>query len=154
MVALINMPLIGFFTGPGMRILLICLILVVGGCRSHPFGPDVPIDLTASVKLFEDTVRWGDLENMYRFMQPDDDREIEIQKGLDNIRVTGYETSQLRELVDDDQGVDEARWAQTAVIDYVLTDQQVVRQLTDDQIWVSEDGGKTWLRTTPVPQFR
>jgi len=135
-----------------MRILLICLILVVGGCGSNPFGPDVPIDLTASVKLFEDTVRWGNLENMYLFVRPDDDQEVEVQKGLDNIRVTGYETSQLRQLVDDND--DEERWAQTAVINYVLTDQQVVRQLSDNQIWVSEDGGKTWLRTTPVPQFR
>ncbi len=131
-----------------MRILLICLVLVVAGCRSNPFGPDVPMHLAASTKLFEDTVRWGNLENMYLFLRADTEQKIEVQKGLDNVRVTGYETSQLRQL--DDEG----RWAQTAVIDYVLTDQQVVRQLTDDQIWVSEDDGKTWVRTTPVPQFR
>ena len=145
---------VDLLSGPGMRILLICLLLAIAGCRSNPFGPDIPSHLAASIKLFEDTVRWGNLENMYLFLPPDAKQETESPEGLDNVRVTGYETSQLRQLDGDEVDDDEARWAQTAVIDYVLTDQQVVRQLIDNQIWVSEDGGKTWLRTTPVPQFR
>ena len=40
------------------------------------------------------------------------------------------------------------------MIDYVLTDRQVVRQIVDLQIWESEDNGITWYRTTPVPEFR
>ena len=46
------------------------------------------------------------------------------------------------------------RWRQTAVIDYVLTDRQIVRQLIDDQYWASDDEGKTWYRANPPPSFQ
>ena len=61
--------------------------------------------------------------------------------------MTAYEASPLRKL-------DEYRYAVTAVIDYVRIDRQVVRQLVDNQVWESDDEGKTWYRSTPVPQFR
>ena len=92
-------------------------------------------------------MRWGELENMYAFYKEADGEQVVIQQGLDRIRVTGYEASPLTQ-------IGEMRWGQTAVIDFVLTDRQIVRQVTDQQIWVSDDKGKTWLRETPVPQFR
>ena len=79
---------------------------------------------------------------------PDPERPATIPEDLDNIRVTSYElASPLTEL-------SPTRWSQTAVIDYVLTDRQVVRRLIDQQVWVSDDEGKTWYRETPVPRFR
>lgn len=126
---------------------LVLSLLMLGGCRSNPFS-EIPERLTAKLRVFEDVVRWGDLNKMVAFQKPDSDLPTTPQPGLDNVRVTGYESAEPL------NPIEPMRWRQAARIDYVLTDRQVVRQLVDFQIWESEDEGKTWYRTTPVPQFK
>jgi hypothetical protein len=123
------------------------LALVLSGCLSNPFG-EVPEKLMLQVRTFEDVVRWGALQKMYLFEKHDPDKPVQVPEGLENVRVTSYELANPLTKVND------TRWTQTAVIDYVLTDRQVVRQLIDQQVWVSDDEGKSWYRQTPVPQFR
>ena len=130
-----------------MRVLICCLLVLLSGCQ-YLMRTDLPGDLEFKTSAFEDTVRWGDLSNMYAFLKPDPEQSIEIQPGLDNVRVTATETaSPLAE-------VNETRWVRTIVIDYVLTDRQVVRQIVDQQVWTTDDEGETWYRDNPVPQFR
>lgn len=130
-----------------MRSLFLALVVLLAACQTNPYG-EVPKQLALQVRTFEDVVRWGALQKMYLFEKHDPDKPVTLPEGLDNVRVTSYElAAQLTK-------IDEMRWGQTAVIDYVLTDRQVVRQVTDRQIWVSDDEGKTWYRVTPVPQFR
>jgi hypothetical protein len=133
-----------------MRILLIASTLLFSACQTNMYGPDVPSELAANLKHFEDTVRWYSLENMYVFVKPEEGRPLEIQEGLENVRVTNYESGPVRRIDEEDA----SRWTQTAVIDYVLVDRQIVRQLVNRQVWESDDKGKTWFLTTPVPQFR
>ncbi|MDJ0740864.1 MAG: hypothetical protein QNJ91_14205 [Gammaproteobacteria bacterium] len=128
-------------------LLLFALSTALTGCRSNPFD-EVPERLTLQVRTFEDVVRWGVLEKMYLFLKRDSDEPVQIQPGLDNVRVTGYE------LIEQISEVEPMRWRQAAQIDYVLTDRQVVRRLVDFQVWESDDEGKTWYRTTPVPVFQ
>ena len=123
------------------------LVSGLGGCRSNPFE-DLPDPLKARVSTFEDVVRWGDLHKMYAFQKLESDEPVQIQEGLENIRVTGYE------LVEPINPIEPMRWRQAAQINYVRTDRQVVRQVIDYQVWESEDEGKTWYRTTPVPVFK
>lgn len=131
-----------------MRALLLLLALSLSGCLSNPYGyGEVPKNLALQVRTFEDVVRWGELENMYLFQKQQEGQNYEIAEGLDNVRVTGYDAGGLREVAPN-------RWAQTAMINYVLVDRQVVRELVDQQIWVSDDDGKTWYRENPVPVFR
>ena len=131
-----------------MRYLVILLpVLLLTACKSNPFAEDVPPKLFNNVQAYEDTVRWGDLDNIYAFVSPDRRAELEVQSGLDNVRVTGYDDTGLRQ-------IDEQRWAVTAVIDYVLTDRQVVRQVVDNQVWKTEDEGESWYLDSPVPRFR
>ena len=132
-----------------MRPLFLALIvLLTAACQTNRAN-EVPNQLASQVRLFEDVVRWGALEKMYLFEKQDPQgTQREIPDDLDNVRVTGYEIGGHLSRLDD------WRWGQTAVIDYVLTDRQVVRQVVDRQVWESEDEGKTWYRTTPVPQFR
>jgi hypothetical protein len=56
-----------------MRILLIVFTLLFSACQTNMYGPDVPSELAANLKLFEDTVRWGNLENMYFFVDRSSD---------------------------------------------------------------------------------
>lgn len=128
------------------QIVFLLLPFVLGACQTNPFA-EIPERLVMQVRTFEDVVRWGDLQKMYLFQRPDEAGSIEIPTGLDNVRVTGYDAGQLKK-------VSETRWTLSAVIDYVMTDRQVVRQLVDHQVWVSDDEGKTWYRENPPPQFR
>jgi len=130
-----------------MRRLLLSLVVLLAACQTNPYG-EVPKQLTLQVKTFEDVVRWGALQKMYLFEKHDPATPVAIPDNLDNVRVTSYELASPLSRIDD------MRWGQTVVIDYVLTDRQVVRQLVDRQVWVSDDEGKSWYRTTPVPQFR
>lgn len=131
-----------------MRLLLVLITAMLTACRTNPFT-ETPEKLEAQVRTFEDVVRWGELEKIYLFVrQAEGAPPVEVQPGLDNVRVTGYEVgAPLQELTP-------FHWGQTVVIDYVLTDRQVVRQLVDRQNWASDDEGKTWYRENPVPQFR
>jgi len=129
-----------------MRILILFLTILLTACLSNPPG-EVPNSLAQQVRTFEDVVRWGALPKMYLFQKHDPDEVVTIPDNLDNVRVTNYEiASRLSEVAP-------LRWTQTAVIDYVLIDRQVVRQLADEQVWQSDDEGQSWYRTNPMPQF-
>lgn len=127
--------------------LSLALLLALSACLTNPYG-EVPEKLMLKARAFEDVVRWGALQNMYLFEKVDPDKPVQLPEDLDNVRVTSYE------LASPLSKVSEHRWTQTAVIDFVLTDRQIVRQLIDHQVWVSDDEGKSWYRQTPVPQFR
>ena len=135
-----------------LQVLLAILVMSaliggLGGCRSNPMR-DVPEELDSRVRTFEDIVRWRPLQKMYAFQKFEADQSIEVQEGLDNVRVTSYQ------IVEPLNAIDPMHWRQAAEIRYVLTDRQVVRQLIDFQVWESEDEGKSWFRTTPVPVFK
>ena len=132
-----------------MRLFLLALILpFLVACKTSPYG-DVPKELVSKVRTFEDVVRWGALEKMYLFLDKEEQQQVKVPEGLNNVRVTSYElASPITKL-------EEGRWSQTAVIDYVLVDRQIVRKVIDQQVWVSDDeDGKIWYRENPVPQFR
>jgi len=125
-------------------LLLLLGILALAGCRmGNPYYP-VPKELAQVLKLYEDVVRWSDLNKIYAFGKKG--AGWEVPPGLDNVRVNGYETSDPAEL-------EPWRWGQTAVISYVLNDRQVVKQVVDQQVWVSEDEGESWYRENPPPPF-
>ena len=131
---------------------LLAIVLLLGACQSsfvktYLNVDEMPKSLKERVKQFEGVVRWGALQKMYIFTKHEPGEPVDIPMDLDNVRVTGYElASGLVQL-------DPLRWRQTAVIEYVLKDRQVVRQLIDHQVWVSEEG-KNWYRENPPPQFK
>ena len=141
-------------TRMALRIALVLVALaVLAGCRTSPYG-ETPEELVVQTRTFADIVRWRPLHKMYAFLKTEPERPVSVQEGLENVRVTGYElTEPLNEIAPPEPG-EPWRWRQAAQIDYVLTDRQVVRQLFDLQVWESEDQGKTWYRTTPVPVFK
>ncbi len=128
-------------------LIILCLVAALSACKLMP-QRDTPSQLHGKVKTFEDVVRWGALEKMYFFGKVDPANPPQPPRGLDNVRVTGYDIT-----VPLSQDT-ETRWSQSVLIDYVLTDRQVVRQVVDHQLWVTDDDGKTWYRANPVPQFR
>lgn len=128
-----------------LRSVAMLLLLALSGCMAtNPYAP-VPKELGIKVRVFEDVVRWGDMRKMYVFAKPGS--KVAVPDAMDTIRVTHYEVTDIHEVAP-------WRWEQTALINYVLTDRQVVRQLMDHQVWASDDEGKTWYRANSPPKFR
>lgn len=126
-------------------LVLVFLGVFLGACMAtNPYAP-VPKELALKVRVFEDVVRWGDLRKMYLFAKPGS--QVTLPAGLEKVRVNAYEAGAMREL-------DPWRWEQTAEIEYVLSDTQVVKRVADRQVWVSDDEGVSWYRSNPPPVFR
>ena len=131
---------------PRLRLLLLLLLPVwlLAGCQTGGLYDGLPKKLVQLHSVSEDIVRWRDLRKLYLFTKPGSDWPV--QPGLENVRVNGYEAARLQE-------IEPWRWGQSVVISYVLIDRQVVKNLLDQQIWVSEEEGKNWYRESPPPVF-
>ena len=122
---------------------LVSLSMFLAACMAtNPYAP-VPKELALKIRVYEDVVRWGDLHKMHAFVK---DKSSNMPTNLDNIRVTHYEASEITELAP-------WRWGQTAVISYVIKDRQTVKKLSDQQVWESDNEGKSWYRANPIPNF-
>lgn len=120
------------------------LMLLLAGCQTLDTRTDAR-KLELTLESYASAVRWASLSELYAFLQPEL-RPEQPPAGLENIRVTGYEVSAApRELA-------EGRVAQTAVIQYVVVDRQILRTLVDHQLWVLTDG--SWQRANPIPPFQ
>ena len=125
--------------------LLVLLPLLLGACVANNMKSSES-KLRDTLRYFETTVRWGQLERMSAFLAPQL-AEQAPQPGLDNVRVTLYETLSGPSPVSDE------RWVQTVGIEYVLKDSQVVKRLTDNQVWELDAEEGAWFRANPLPRF-
>lgn len=130
---------------PNARLLLVLSLFapLLSGCLVGNREAD---DLRVILHRYEAAVRWGDLSKAYGFLKPG--TRVQIPPGLENIRVTSYET------VSPAAPQSEGRWTQTVAIQYLHRDRQQVKTLIDRQIWVKDPEGEFWYRDNPIPQFR
>lgn len=103
--------------------------------------------LKDTLRLYEGTVRWGSLDRIYAFLRPEDQENVKIPPGLNNVRVMSYEAALAP------VPIRENRYQHTAAIQYVLQDRQVVKTITDLQIWELDTESKKWYRVNPIPPF-
>ena len=98
--------------------------------------------------LYAKTVRWGALENMYGFLTPEESVKVVFPDNLGNIRVTNYQV-RIPPMI-----LDEHRLAQTVTIEYLHRDSQVIKTMSDSQIWEYNPEVKEWYRANPIPEFK
>ncbi len=132
--------------------LVMALALLFTGCESlspmKAFKDKSKQDsLTKTLHSYELTVRWGDLAQMYTFLEPDLARNTERQENLKNIRVTSYET------IKGPAGISGTQVLQTVQILYLYEDRQIQKTLTDNQEWTYYPENKEWRRTNPIPRL-
>lgn len=121
---------------------------LLSGCVTDTLRTSVQESkLKDTLRLYESTVRWGALERMYGYLSPEERENVKIPPGLGNVQVISYETAIPL------APIDENRYQHTAGIRYVLKDQQVVRTITDYQIWEMDPESKNWFRVNPIPPF-
>lgn len=125
---------------------IVSLVLALSACVSSGARED---ELTITVRAYESTIRWGKIAAAYDFLLPDIAATAEVPKGLDEIKVTGYD--RLTGLMPTDE--DRKRFRTSASIRYVHVDRQVERSITDQQVWEWDDDAKRWWRANPIPAF-
>ncbi len=95
---------------------------------------------------YDHVVRWGELSHMYGFLSPT--VKAAVPQGLENVQVTDYEPLSTVPL-DKGKGV-----RRRVHIEYLHRDHQVVKSLTDEQLWRYDEKAGQWFRSNPPPEFR
>jgi len=128
-------------------LLMIAGGLLLTGCKSIKESKEGH-HMQARLKLYGKTARWGALENLYGFLTPEESVKVVFPDNLNNIRVTDYQV-RIPPMV-----LEEHKMSQTVTIEYLFTDTQVIRTLSDNQIWEYDEESKDWFRANPIPEFK
>jgi hypothetical protein len=102
--------------------------------------------LLAAANTHHEAVRWGYWEAVVELMHADARKDLDLS-ALKNVRVTGYEVVGPSEITPEGKSLRLAR------IDYVLQDEQRLKQVLDRQDWRWDDTRKVWLLHSGLPAF-
>lgn len=127
--------------------LLFCLgaTILVPGCGTVEKDRKSK-SLEAATNGYGKAIRWGYYETAYGYLHPT--RRREPSADLGNVRVTSYEVVQPP-VVRNEAGAE-----QIVHLEYVLSDEQVVRKLTERQDWRYDEQAQTWWLHSAPPDFR
>lgn len=125
-------------------VLVLAVLLAAVGCGTVE-KKNKATALEAALSTYREAMRWGYFETAHSYVHPD--KRAEMPKGLDNIRVTGYEVVQPP-IQKDEKNVE-----QVVRIEYVHRDRQQLRSLSDRELWRYEDDAKSWWLYSGVPEF-
>jgi hypothetical protein len=103
--------------------------------------------LQDTLRSYEASIRWYSGRQAAKFQDPQS-TVTDAHSDHANIRVTGYDVVQGPTMLGD------LRAVQTALIQYVLRDSQVVKELTDQQVWLYDEAQEKWFLNSPVPEFK
>lgn len=95
---------------------------------------------------YEKTLRWQSPREAYRFLRADL-QPAYLPPDVDSIRIVGYE------VLDPPAEISENVVVQRVQINYVNQNTQIMRTVMDEQVWETDEEGKAWFRTNPVPDF-
>lgn len=118
----------------------IALLAACGTAVSRKAG------IEQSLASYEKALRWQSISEAYRYLRPEL-QPAYLPPGLDNMRVVGYE------VLDPPVEVRDNVVVQRVEVRYVNRTTQVMKSFMDEQVWESDDDGKTWLRANPMPVF-
>jgi PBP1b-binding outer membrane lipoprotein LpoB len=132
--------------------LVAALALLFTGCESlSPIkafkDKDKQDSLTKTLHSYELTVRWGDMVQMYTFLEPDLASKTIQQENLNNIRVTSYD------VMKGPASISTTQVLQTVKINYIYNDRQIQKTIVDNQEWTYYVENKEWRRTNPIPKL-
>ncbi|MCU7842273.1 MAG: asparagine synthetase [Candidatus Thiodiazotropha sp. (ex Monitilora ramsayi)] len=99
------------------------------------------------LRSYHAMIRWGSVEQARGFLDPKQAKEsVDATPG--DLRVTHYEVVQGPTMVGSTQAV------QTAFIQYVFEDSQIVREVMDRQTWEYDTASERWFLVSPPPVFK
>ncbi len=130
--------------GPILAVLVLALL---AGC--NPVKKDkMAVSLQNATNGYQSALRWGYYENAYGYVAPEERKDKALSANLSDIRLTGYDIVQPPVMEQD---------AETALqivnIEYLYENKQVVKKLTDRQIWRYEKEAEKWWLVSGLPKF-
>jgi hypothetical protein len=130
-------------------LLVMTLTLLVAGCNTLSLfkSKDMQDSLDKTLHSYELTVRWGELSQIYLFLEPELAKQTVQQENLDGIRVTSYDVVRGPKRTGENQAIQSVR------ISYIYRDRQVEKTIIDNQIWAYNAEKNEWRRNNPIPKF-
>lgn len=124
----------------------VVLVALLSGCQTLAEKRQ-STKLEEVLRNYEGVIRWGAVEQIGRFYKPDAAEGL-MNKPLQAMRVTQYEVVQGPTVVEDNRAI------QTAVIQYVFVESQIVRELMNQQTWEYDAEQERWYLISPMPEFK
>jgi len=124
---------------------LFALVLLTS-CQSFKEKSD-ETKLNKLLKVYEETLRWGSLPNIYNFLDSELREQSSVPDYFELIKVT--KVHRLTQIAP----IDEISVTLTISIDYVFEDEQVERTLIEEQVWEQQGESGDWFRINPIPGF-
>lgn len=136
-----------FSTQTVVLLAILSFALFAGGCGTiEKAGKNQKMH--KRLLAYAQEVRWGALEALPTYLRPAMvAQQKAIAKDPGNIRITEYE------VVVPPAPAGENKIVQTARINYLFRDRQVVNSIVDQQSWEYEPETKQWFRTNAIPAF-
>ncbi len=103
--------------------------------------------LQARTNEYQSALRWGYYDMAASFLQPGTHPDQSSTTRFQGLRLTGYDVVQPLRLHDATTAV------QTVLIDYLYEEQQVVKQLVDQQRWRWDGTRSAWFLASGLPKF-
>ncbi len=124
------------------------LILLLTGCQTLSERRQSE-SLQEVLRKYEGVIRWGGVDQASQFQRPDAMSEAGASSAsTEETRVTHYEVIQGPSLVEENRAI------QTAIIQYVFVNSQVVREIVNQQTWEFDPESGNWYLISPLPTIK
>ncbi len=126
-----------------LLILLLSFFLSLSGCAG---SSKKSMSFESTIRAYEQTIRWGDLEKANGFLKEPADFSLERHQKLKKTQVNGYYVLSRTTTKEGLEQVVEIKYTRDASV--------VVRTLTDVQKWVYDEEEERWFLTSKIPEFK
>lgn len=127
-------------------VVCLALILQLTGCQTLAERKQ-NTRLENVLRTYEGVIRWGAIDQIGRYLRSESVNTL-LRMPEQEMRVTHYEVVQGPTLVEENRAI------QTAVIQYVFVESQVVREIIDQQTWEYVPDEERWYLVSPSPDFK
>lgn len=122
--------------------LLLALFLV--GCAT---SSDRQFSLNQTLLGYEKAYRWGEFGSLLSFRKNSDEKDMDIIRRYDDLRISGYQAK--RSLPSDDN----RQLLVDVEISYFQTNDNRIKTVLDKQRWEYDDDAKRWYIISPLPNM-
>lgn len=130
-----------------LMIPLLGALLLLPGCATVEKDKRA-LALQAATNGYQSAIRWGYYETAFGYLHPDLRKGKPLPEGLTDIRLTGYEVVQPPTMQDENTAT------QVVNIEYLYEDRQVVKRVSDRQVWTWDDELDSWWLKSGLPAFQ
>ena len=123
------------------------LVVLIAGCAGvRDLAQQKRFEMTSSA--YEKAIRWSDFEKAVQYLNDTAKKKNPPDlKKLKHIKVIEYEVKKTSLMKD------QSRIFQVAEIQYYRDDSNVVKTVTDNQIWEYDTTSKNWYLLSGLPDF-